>query len=338
MPPRRSKARTKDPLVELEQSGPRPVYVLDGEERTLLEEFLTALKDAAVPPAARDFNFEAYVAKETTITRILDSASTLPAFAQLRMIVVTQADKLFTESDALMRYLEQPSPTTVLVFIADKFDGRTKVYKAAQKAGAAFRFARPKPSEMPGLVKQRAERRGVKIEPAAVRMLIDAVGADLGAADRSLELLELYRGEEERAVDADDVATVIFAAKEESVFELVDAIGTGDREGALALLYRILVVQREPALRVLALVARHYRQLLTTREMLDRRVAPAEMASVMGLPPFVVDKLRRQASRLSVDGLVKGHALIKAADRQLKGGRLSDARVMEGLALGLMGG
>lgn len=336
MPPRRPKARASDPLAELQKSGPQPVYFLDGDERALLEEFLSTLKEVAVPPAARDFNFEAFSGKEVTLSRVLDSASTLPAFSERRMVLVTQADKLATEAEPLIRYLASPSPTTVLVLVADRFDARTKVYKAAQKAGAALRFERPKPREMPALVKARAERRDLKITSEAVRLLIDAVGADLGAIDRSLELLDLYRGPERRAVDADDVASLIFAAKEESVFELVDAIGSGDRAGALALLHRILVVQREAALRVLALVARHYRQLLSVREMLDRRVPPPQMASVLGLPPFVVDKLCRQANRLDVDGLVRGHALIKAADRQLKGGRLSATRVMEGLALGLM--
>jgi DNA polymerase-3 subunit delta len=336
MPPRRSKARAPDPFVELEKNGPRPVYVLDGDERALLEDFLAALKDAAVPPASRDFNFEAFVGRETTVARVLDSASTLPAFAQRRMVVVTQADKLFAESAPLIAYLAEPSPTTVLVFVGEQFDGRTKVYQAAKKSGAAIRFSRPQPREMPAIVRARAQRRGLKIEPDAVRMVVDAVGADIGAVDHSLELLDLYRGEEDRPIDADDVATVIFAVKEESVFELVDAIGGGDRETALALLYRILVVQREPALRVLALVARHYRQLLTVRDLSERRTPPPDIARVLGVPPFVVDKLGPQARRMSIEGLVKGHALIKAADRQLKGGKLSDARVMEGLALGLM--
>jgi len=337
MASRKPRSRALNPLAELEEKGPRPVYALDGEERALLEEFLEALKAKAVPPAARDFNYEAFQGKETTLARVLDSASTLPAFADRRMVLVTQADKILTPPEPLLRYLEKPSPTSVLVFVADKFDARSKVYKAFQKSGAVVRFARPKASEMPALVRTRAERRGVAIDPSAIHMLVDAVGADLGAIDRSLELLELYRGpNEDRPIGTDDVAAVVMTAKEESVFELVDAVGSGDRIGALELLHRILVVQREPALRVLALVARHYRQLMWTREMLDRRASPGEIASALGVPPFVADKLRRQAAKLPLDRLVRGHAAIKAADRQLKGGRLADVRAMEGLALHLM--
>lgn len=337
MPPRKPRKRSIDPREELREKEPRPVYALDGEETALLDEFLRELRDLAVPPGARDFNYEVHQGKDVTLARVLDSASTLPAFAPRRMVVVTQADKLLTPPEPLLRYLEAPSPTTVLVFVAEKFDARSKVYKAFQKAGAALRFSRPKPSEMPELVRARARRRGVKIDAGAVRMLIDAVGADLGAVDRSLELLDLYRGPGvDRPIDVDDVAAVVMSVKEESVFELVDAIGAGQRASALELLYRITVIQREPALRVLALVARHYRLLLWTRELVERRASPGEMASALQLPPFVVDKLRRQAADLSLERLVKAHAAIKARDRQLKGGRLSGARALEGLALELM--
>jgi len=337
MPPRRSKRTASDPLAELQRSGPRLVYALDGEERALLEEFRLALEAAAIPAAARDFNYESFSGKDATLSRVIDSASTLPAFAERRLVVVTQSEKLLTSPEPLLRYLDEPSPTTVLVLIADKFDGRSKAYKALQKAGAAIRFERPKPSEMPRLVEDRARRRQLAIDPGAVRMLIEAVGADLGAVDQSLELLDLYRGPgNDRPIESADVSAVILAAKEESVFEFVDAVGGQDRAGALELLHRILVVQREPALRVLALLARHYRHLIILRALMERRAHPGEIASALGVPPFVVDKLRRQAQRHPLERLTSGHAAIKAADRQLKGGRLAAARVMEGLALDLM--
>lgn len=335
---KRSTARASDPFADLERDGPLPVYAVDGDEQLLVDEFVAAIRDRAVPPAARDFNYEVHTGKEANLSRVLDAAQTLPAFSPRRMVLVRHADKMhWSQPEPLLRYLESPSPTTTLVFVADKFDARGKVYKAFQRAKATVRFARPKPSQMPDAIRRRAQAMGIPMEAQAVRWLAEVTGPDVGAAVRALELLDLYRGPHSREpVRAEDVAAVVLTVREESVFDLVDAIGAQDQATALALLHRLVVDQREPGLRILALVARHIRLLIRARELLDRRVPAPAWASALGLPPFLVDKMRRQAQRFTVKQLVQGHAAIKAADRGLKGGRLSDVRQLERLALRLM--
>jgi DNA polymerase III subunit delta len=338
MPPRRSSKSGPDPFERLEREGPGPVYAVDGEERLLVDEFVRALKERSVPEHARDFNFEVHTGKDAVLSRVIDAALTLPAFSARRMVLVRQAEKInLSEPEPLLRYLKNPSETTTLVFVADKFDARGKVYKAFQKTGAAVRFARPKPSQMPDLVRRRAKGMGIAIDGAAVRMLVELVGPDMGAAVRALEMLDLYRGPgSERAIRAEDVSRVLVSVREESVFDLVDAIGQGDRVQALALLHRLCVDQREPGLRVLALIARHFRLLIRARQLLDTRTPTKAWAGALGLPPFLVDKMRRQAGRFSSEDLVRSHAAIKAVDQGLKGGRLRDVRQLERLALRLM--
>ena len=334
--PKGRSAKTADPFVELEKSAPKPVYAIDGEERVLVEGFVAKLLEKSLPAAARDFNYESFTGKEAELSRVLDAAMTLPAFAERRVVRVQQADKMKMDPpEALLRYLEKPSETTVLIFIADKFDARGKVYKAFQKAGAALRFPRPKPQQMPDLIERQARTRGIEIEPGAARLLAETVGPDLTAATQALEKLELYKGIGERIQSA-DVADVVATVREESVFDLVDAIGTRDRAHVFELLHRLMGAQREPGLRLLAMVSRHFRLLIRAHDHLAARGAPRELASVLGMPPFLADKLARQARSFEKAQLVAGHAQIKHADRLLKSSRLPDLRVMERLALELM--
>lgn len=330
--------KTADPFSELEKSGLKPVYAIDGEERVLVESFVTKLLDQALPAAARDFNYESFTGKEADLSRVLDAAMTLPAFAERRVVRVQQADKMKMEPvDPLLRYLAEPSETTVLIFVAEKFDARAKVYKAFQKAGAAVRFPRPKPQQMPDLIEAQARARGIRIDPSAARLLAETVGADLTAAAQALEKLELYKGvDSAESIGRADVSELVAHVREESVFDLVDAIGTRDRAKALELLHRLMSAQREPGLRLLAMVARHVRLLMRAQAHLAGRGGPRELPSVLGLPPFLADKLARQARSFGRAQLVSGHARIKRADRLLKSSRLSDLRVMERLALELM--
>ena len=331
----------KDPFSALKTKSPDPLYMIDGEERVWVDEAVRLLRAAAVPAHAADFNYEVVNGKQASAARIVDAANMLPAFADRRMVLVTHADKLLQadDVDTLMAYAKKPSPTTTLVIVADKkFDGRSRAYGVLKKAGTALRFDTPRPREMPAAVRGRARALDVRLEEGAVRALVDAVGTDLSRASQVLEVLALYVGPgASRAVTADDVADVAVVTREENVFQLVDDIGAKDRARVLAGLHQMLVVSREPALRLLALIARHYRMLLKARQAIEGRLPRGQLPSVLGAPPFVVDKVLRQARGYDQTSLVASLRLIAATDRALKGGRLSAVRAVERLALRLMG-
>lgn len=125
--------------------------------------------------------------------------------------------------------------------------------------------------------------------------------------------------------------------RQHTVFELIDAVGAGDQAAALSLLSGILAA-REPALRLLAMLSRHVRQLWVTRDLLGGgRPSPAEVAQAAGVPPFVAGKLMDQARRLSPGRLAGMHELVFKADRTLKTSKIDEARHMEALVLRLCG-
>lgn len=325
---------------ELAQAPPKPLYAIDGEERLMVDEAVRALKKVSVPARAADFNYDAWSAKEVAVSRIVEAAQTLPAFAERRMVLVTQAEAIDTEAaEELVRYVDLPSPTTVLVLVGSaKLDARTRLYKALQKVDATYRFERPRLDQMPAALQARAQALGVRIEPAAVRMLVDAVGNDLSAGSQALEVMSLYVGPDtDRAITADDVAKVVSVTKEENIFELVDAIGRKDKAGALEGLHAMLSTAQAHPLQILALVARHYRSLMKVRAAQTMGLPESDLARLCGVPPFVVGKLKRQGRGYSGAQLAHNLGAVAAADRALKGGALAPARVMERLVLDLMG-
>lgn len=314
------------------------LYLIDGEERLLVDEAVKKIKEESLPKQARDFNYDTFNGKDASLVKIVGAAQMLPAFSPSRLVMVENADKLdFDDAETLLGYLQNPSPTTTLVFVGEKFDARSKIFKAFQKAGTVMRFGRPKQREMPELIKKRAKATGVSIEDAAVRALIDAVGTDASGAFQALELLTLYVGPGvKRAINSSDVAAVVSLTKEESIFALADAIGQQDGATALRGLHAMLTVAREPALRVLSMIARHWRNLARARSLLDAGETRAEIEKSVGIPPFLVDSLLSQARRKPAAAFAAGLQAIADADKDLKGGALDHTRAMERLVLGLM--
>jgi DNA polymerase-3 subunit delta len=332
-------AAPKDLLEALQSRGPSPVYLIDGEERLLVDEAVRVLKEHALPKQARDFNYDAFNGKGGNILRIVEAAQMLPAFAPRRMVMVDNADALdLDEAEPLLAYLQNPSPTTVLVFVGVKsFDARTKVFKAFQKAGVVLRYPKPKLNEMGDLIRRRAKATGATIEDAAIRALIDAVGADASTAFQALELLTLYVGTAvKRAINVADVEAVVSLTKEESIFDLAEAIGLQDRTKALQGLHSMFSISREPPLKMLAMLARHWRQLAQARSLLDIGSSPRDIQSAVGVPPFAIDRLLSQARRKPAAAFAAGLQAIADADKDFKGGALDHTRAMERLVLGLM--
>jgi DNA polymerase III subunit delta len=155
-----------------------------------------------------------------------------------------------------------------------------------------------------------------------VTRLADAVGADLSRLALTLDQLALYAGD--RAITVDDVEDLVADTRERSVFELTDAIGQGRLPAALAAVSS-LCDQRQSAIGVVVMLARHVRQLALVHAGHARGATKAELPGIVGAPPFIVDKLTAQARRYAPAALAEAEAMLAAVDRALKGQPLDAA-------------
>jgi DNA polymerase-3 subunit delta len=310
-----------------------PVYVLASEHPILVDRAIAAIRDAAVPPAMRGWNYdviEGSIKSAGAASRIVSIARTMPMMAERRMVMIRDLAPLpADEAPALIEYMTSPNPSTVLVAVTSKLDKRQKLYAQAGKLG--FLHVLEAPRQVAPWIRQEAEARGVALEPRAITRLADAVGADLSRLALVIEQLALYAGG--RAVTADDVDDLVADTRERSVFELTDAVGAGDLAGALAAV-SALCDQRDSALGVVAMLARHLRQLGVVHSVKGNKHAAA---SALGLPPFIVDKLVAQARVYSPAALGRATTLLATADRALKGDQLLDGTPFTGYQMKALG-
>ncbi len=307
---------TLSELLESVAAGDlEPIYVLHSEHPILIERVLTALRDVVVPPAARGFNYDVVEGKPSA-SRVVSLAVTLPMMAQRRMVFVRDLSLMpADDAEAMLAYVAKPNPSTVVVAVAAKLDKRLKLFAQLSKKGHIYTLDAPR--QLAPWVKAEAATLGVRIEPGAITRLVDAVGSDLSRLALAVAQLGLYAGPA-RAVTAADVDELVADTRERSVFELTDAIGTADRGRALAAVGS-LCDQRESAVGVVVMLARHVRQLALVHELRARDAPRNEWASKLGVPPFIVDKLTAQARRYSPAALRIAIQELATVDRALKG-------------------
>jgi DNA polymerase III subunit delta len=299
---------------ELVQNGLSPFYVLHSEHPILIERAVTAIRDATVPPATRGFNYDVIEGKPTG-SKIVALAQTLPMMAERRMLLIRDIGLMAAdEAEPVLAYLAKPNPSTVIVAITNKLDKRLKLFAALSKKGYIHVLEAPR--QLAPWVRNEAQAKNVKIDANAISRLVDTVGGDLSRLSLAVEQLGLYAGD--RSVTSDDVDDLIADTRERSVFELTDAIGAADRSRALVAVAS-LCDQRESAVGVVVMLARHIRQLTMLHVMRSQNVPRNEWASRIGVPPFVVDKLMSQARSYSPGALATATQRLATADRALKG-------------------
>ncbi|MEK7704247.1 MAG: DNA polymerase III subunit delta, partial [Myxococcota bacterium] len=236
--------------------------------------------------------------------------------------------------EALVGYLEAPTPTTTLCLSGEKLDLRMKLGSRLSKGNALFVTEPPRQQNLATWLAQRAQRRGLAIDTDAARLLADLVGVDVGPLERALDKLAIYAGEG-MSITVDHVEALVAPTRVHSVFSLTDAIGERDLARASTLL-RNALEGGENALMLLTMIARQLRQLVRIQDIDAAGTVAADVASELGVPPFLVEPLRQQALHYRTDELARALRATARADVRLKSTRLAPGVVLEQLLLDVM--
>ena len=213
-------------MKELQSGQYRPVYYLMGEESYYIDKICDYIAEHALQPEERDFNQTIMFGSDVNASQIADAARRYPMMAERQVIIVKEAQNL-KNTDALEKYLKQPSTTTVLVICHKngKIDGRKREYvKTIQQAGVLFESQKLKERDLPSFIENYVKQKKASIDPKSTQLIADAIGADLSRLVSELEKVLLGLPETDRRITPEVVEDRIGVSKEFNGFELRDAI------------------------------------------------------------------------------------------------------------------
>jgi DNA polymerase-3 subunit delta len=192
------------------------------------------------------------------------------------------------------------------------------------------------PDEARSLARDLAASVGLKIGISEIGLLVDALAADASRIAIEIEKLSLYAGKEGRLTAA-DIARLVPNAQENTIFELVTALGAGNRSKSLAVL-DTLVREGEYLPLALTFLAGQFRLALVAREAGLR--TSSEIVSYftrMGIRVWRdrAEQIRQTLQAFSKEKLERALKKTFAADRGLRDARPDDRIVMEELILSL---
>jgi DNA polymerase-3 subunit delta len=210
-----------------------PVACLWGEESWLVDETIGQIEAVALDPATREFNRDVFYGDEAEAQAVVTAAQTLPWLGLHRLVLVRGADALPRSADPpLVAYCKHPSPSTCLIFTAQRVEPSRPLFALLLKLPWSVRFRRLLGRELSTWIEQRIAARGRRISADAVGALMEAVGSELRLLANEIDKLLTFVGSEQ-AIEVGSVTALTQDVREMSAFELARLLSAGELAGAL---------------------------------------------------------------------------------------------------------
>ena len=212
-----------------------PVYLLHGEEGYYIDELVKDF-EALVPEEERDFNLYVLYAPETGMDDVMEVCHRYPMMAERQVVIVKEAQAIRADQlNKLHSYIERPNPTTVLVIAVRGAQAKGKELLAAvKKNGVTFESKRLSEKNLVPAISELIKEKGLNVDPKALSMLRDYIGADLAQLYNEIGKLALILGQG-AMVTPEAIERNIGISKDFNNFELVDAIVSRNAGKAFAI-------------------------------------------------------------------------------------------------------
>lgn len=229
------------------------------------------------------------------------------------------------ERDKFLEAIFGMAPTTTLVLVEKAISPGNPLFEKLQPRAEVKAFSPPKGAELHSWIGQRVAQAGGRISPRAVRLLAEVAGDDLRALSQEIEKLFLFA--QDRVIQEEDVHRLVSAAREVTIFRLVDGLLQG--QAAAGQWLHQLLREGERAPRILALLARQLRLMVQARELLGQGVASTEAQRQLGLKDFAWRQTQRLAGTYSLERIKETYSHLLETDLAIKTGRWKEELALD---------
>lgn len=306
---------------DIEKNEIKQFYLLFGTEDYLKRQYRDKLAKAMVD-TEDTMNYNYFEGNNFQLQAVLDIGETLPFFAEERVLVMENSGLFKKTPEEIEKRLEQFPDSTHVIFVEKEVDKRSRLYKWIGKHGYASEMNTPDEKMLITWVKGLCRAEGKQIEDSVIFYFVEHMGTDMLLLKNEMEKLFCYCYDSEK-ITLEDIREVCVSQASDKMFEMLDAIGVHNQDKAL-LLYHDLLALREPAMRVLYMLTRHFHILMQISVLMSEGKDNKTMAAACGIPPFSVKKYAAQAGKYSYERLKSMVEKCQATDQGIKTGMVQD--------------
>jgi len=304
----------------MSENPSHPVVLVDGDDPALVAEAVRRLVDDLVGDSDRALAVEDFAGDEVDLAVVADGCATPPFLVDRRVVVVRDVGRFGVEElGPILKYLEDPLLTTVLVLVAGGGQLSSKLTSAVKARGHVL-STKVDSRHAGDWVRDRLRQAPVRLDGQAEARVRDHLGEDVGRLAALTELLAAAYGEGARLGVA-EVEPYLGEAGSITPWSFTDAIDSGDTETALVMMRRLLGGGDRHPLEVFAIL----RTYVQTRLRIDspnigtEKQAAEAMGIGAGRSTYPAKKALAAAQRWGPAGVASAVSLVADAEVDLKG-------------------
>lgn len=315
---------------EFKSGSTKLIYLLEGENPDKVRGVVDFLSKSLLGESGIAFNFHKYDGDQHGIDKVLQQAVTIPMMCSCQLLWIKNAEKSVADQtleEALINYFDKPESSTVIVFSANKFDGRKKWVKSAKSSGYFYDLNPPKGLALVNSTIIEAKKLGLILDDELAGLLVEMTGEDQIAIGTELAKIALTVDDNGFA-KKDDILKIILDQRSVDVFSFVNAIGPGKTATGLEI-FRKYLAEGRSVYEIAPLLIWKIKQIVLVQSLLDEGVSDRDIPSRAGMSPYAAKQSVVAAKSWGPNGVKAALFACNQCEKDLKGSPLGPEIVLE---------
>ena len=225
-------------------------------------------------------------------------------------ISIREANDVITMEDSPVRAIRKKTDSTLVVGLNMLKD----------KQGDILECVTPGEADLRAWAGGIFRKNGFSVSGRTLALFLEFTGEDMQNIAGEAEKLCCYCMGKNEITDQ-DIKDVCSPRIRDRIFDMIEAIALRDRKKALGIYMELCALRTAPQV-ILSLMRRQFGQLVKIKE-LSGTMPDGEIASKVGVPPFVITKKYKPALKMySTEELIEALSDCIAADHDSKSGRI----------------
>lgn len=318
---------------ELKQKIFRPIYFLEGEESYYIDKISDFIEKNVLDESEKEFNQTILYGKDVDVVTLVGECKRYPMMADKQVVIVREAQDINFEKTVEIKtasgkkddvnlfeeYTKNPTTTTILVvcYKYGSLDKRKSLAKTLANNTVYFNSEKIKDYKIQEWVESYLKERKQNFEQKVPYFISEHLGNDLTKIENEVDKL-LLNIKEKAIITVADVMQNIGVSKDYNVFELQNALMIKDVLKVNKIINYFAANQKEhPVVIIFGSLYSFFSKLIIIHTLSDR--SQFNVASKIGVPPFVAKDYEAASRQYSPNKLVKIIGYLREYDLKSKG-------------------
>lgn len=305
------------------------LYLFFGDEVYIKEAYVGKMKEIITDGGFPDFNHIVIEEKDMSFDVIDDALESFPMMTEKKLVIIKNSGIFSKAREEVKEFwtdrLKNIPDYVTLLFDETELDKRSNLYKLLTKSGLAVEFEYLGESDMVSWIEREVRSGKKSISRNNAQYMASICDNGLSYVKHELDKLISFCDNE---ITLSDIDRLVAKSLDVRVFELTDAIMTGNAERAVSLMNDFKTV-KESAFKILYLLSGTFDKMLRSRLMLAEGASYNEIAEKTGLKPFIVKKYIENAKKFKENYLVERIMRVADIDLSIKEGSIDEWTALE---------